>query len=104
MNKKIGERGDYLLDLFFEHGDGEFFDGGGVFYETAQERLTIKENKENKSVHCYAPLDYLVYMRSQDILKTFDKTLSSWKLSKIDSRLFRPQLSVFFKIYSKKLT
>jgi len=83
-----GERGDYLLDLFFEHGDGEFFDGGGVFYETAQERLTIKENKENKSVHCYAPLDYLVYMRSQDILKTFDKTLSSWKLSKIDSRLF----------------
>lgn len=82
------ERGDYLLDLFFKHGDGEFFDGGGVFYETAQERLTVKENKENKSVHCYAPLDYLVYMRSQDILKTFDKSLSSWKLSKIDSRLF----------------
>ena len=60
-----------------------------VFYETAQDRLSVKENKDNKSVHCYAPLDYLVYMRSQDVLKTFDKNLSSWKLSKIDSRLFR---------------
>ena len=82
------ERYESVLDLFFKHGDGEFFDGGGMFYEAAQEKLSVKENKENKSVHCYAPLDYLVYMRSQDILKTFDKSLSSWKLSKIDSRLF----------------
>ena len=76
------------LKSFFAHGEGEFFDGRGDFYTEAKSKLTSKHNVKNKSIHCYAPLDYLVYMRSQDILKNLDKNLPSWELSQIDSKLF----------------
>ena len=66
---------------------GEFFEGGAMFYPSARDYLTSEKNVKNKSVHCYAPLDYLVYIRSQDLLKNIDKTLPSWELSQIDTRL-----------------
>ena len=37
---------------------GEFFEGGDV--SSARDYLTSEKNVKNKSVHCYAPLDYLV--------------------------------------------
>ena len=76
-----------LNSYFASDGDGELFDGGGQFYSDAKRTLASKENVKNKSVHCYAPLDYLVYMRSQDLLKNIDKSLPSWELSQIDTRL-----------------
>ena len=74
--------------LFYKYGKGELFDGTGEFYDSAKESLTNEINVENKSVHCFAPLDYIVYMRSQEILKGIDKDLSTYDLSKIDSELF----------------
>ena len=79
---------DEILKYYFtSDSEGELFDGGGNFYAEAKHYLSSSENAQNKSVHCYAPLDYLVYMRSQDVLKSIDKTLPSWELSQIDSRL-----------------
>ena len=86
-DNKIDIYEETLKSYLASDGDGEFFDGGGNFYPEAKHYLSSKENAKNKSVHCYAPLDYLVYMRSQDVLKSIDKTLPSWELSQIDSRL-----------------
>ena len=104
VSKKIdqeeGEEGKELggspnMELYKEiinrylssNAKGEFFEGGAMFYPSARDYLTSEKNVKNKSVHCYAPLDYLVYIRSQDLLKNIDKTLPSWELSQIDTRL-----------------